>query len=798
MNIILLAFTLLSTHPITPETHAANSTKSGISDTTLVHNLNEVLVSTNTKDLLQLHRQPASSSTLSAANLTSYALNDMRGAAMLIPSFVMPEYGARYTSAIYVRGVGSRVNAPAVGMYVDDIPLVSKCSFNTHLYGVRRIDVVRGPQGTLYGQNAEGGLVRIFTDNALTKQGTDISLGLASHLQRTVEASHHTTISGIGALTVAGFYNGTNGFQHNTTTGTRADRSNEAGGRLKLIRQLGSRFTLALTADYQWVNQNGFAYGNMDTQSMLPADPTTNIQNTYKRHLAIAAFNMKYNGNNCTINSNTSYQYINDNMLMDQDYTPIDYMSLKQRQVFNAITHEITVKSKNSATWQWISGVFASQQWTRTDAPVGFGDGMTQLMATNISNSIYNGILNGMIKGGTPQSVAQNIIESAGGVSMQLTMAVPGLFHTPQLNAALFHESSIKLASCLTATIGLRYDLARTAINYDTKAIMGVDANIMGINMKRILTSHLKSNTHEVFDELLPKLGIALDLGKNHQYDGYTLGNVYATVSKGYRAGGYNIQMFSDILQKELMDNRKNIMRGDYEIVHNDAEYYDKVNNTIKYKPETSWNYEIGSHLNLIDNRLHIDMAAYMMQIKNQQISKMAASYSFGRMMVNAGKSKSMGIELALRGTTVNNKLSWQASYGYTHAVFKEYDNGKTNFANKRVPYVPAHTLNIGGEYTIPFNNTQPLKAITFGVNTNAMGSIYWDEANTQQQDMYALLNAHITARLKHMTINVWARNITNTKYCTFALESSATGRKTFFGQKGQPTMVGVILNYEF
>lgn len=156
MNIILLAFTLLSTHPIITETHAAISTKSGISDTTLVHNLNEVLVSTNTKDLLQLHRQPASSSTLSAANLNNYALNDMRSAAMLIPSFVMPEYGTRYTSAIYVRGIGSRVNAPAVGMYVDDILLVSKCSFNPHLYGVRRIDVVRGPQGTLYGQLPHG------------------------------------------------------------------------------------------------------------------------------------------------------------------------------------------------------------------------------------------------------------------------------------------------------------------------------------------------------------------------------------------------------------------------------------------------------------------------------------------------------------------------------------------------------------------------------------------------------------------------------------------------------------------
>ena len=101
--------------------------------------------------------------------------------------------------------------------------------------------------------------------------------------------------------------------------------------------------------------------------------------------------------------------------------------------------------------------------------------------------------------------------------------------------------------------------------------------------------------------------------------------NVYATVSKGYRAGGYNIQMFSDILQTELNANRQHAMRGDYDVPHTDEDY-DRVNQTIAFKPETSWNYEVGTHLNLFDHRLHFDLSAFYMQVRNQQLSVMAGT----------------------------------------------------------------------------------------------------------------------------------------------------------------------------
>lgn len=117
----------------------------------------------------------------------------------------MPNYGSRFTNAMYVRGIGSRINSPAVGIYLDGIPVLSKAAFNLHHYQTSRIDILRGPQGTLYGQNSEGGLVRIYSRDAYDSKGTYVNLGLGSHFYRNVEAAHYMKLSPRIALGVAAF-----------------------------------------------------------------------------------------------------------------------------------------------------------------------------------------------------------------------------------------------------------------------------------------------------------------------------------------------------------------------------------------------------------------------------------------------------------------------------------------------------------------------------------------------------------------------------------------------------------------
>ncbi|MBR7171118.1 MAG: TonB-dependent receptor, partial [Prevotella sp.] len=379
---------------------------------------------------------------------------------------------------------------------------------------------------------------------------------------------------------------------------------------------------------------------------------------------------------------------------------------------------------------------------------------------------------------------------------------VPGMFHTPQFNIGLYHESNVDLTDRLMLTLGLRYDYQRVSIDYDTRSTFRLDYNgtMQGrpMSTSHTFTSYMQSNHHTDYSQLLPKLALTYRLDNKGN-------NVYMAVSKGFRAGGYNLQMFSDIFrteQSQLGAQLMQLMQKDVVVEHTDAEY-DNVNNTIAYKPEESWNYELGSRLNLFGGKVHADISAYYMQIRNQQLSVMAGRYGYGRMMVNAGKSSSAGVEVALRGSAFNDRLSWSATYGYAYSTFRQYtdslaDGTTDNHRGNYVPFVPKHTFSAAADYSIPVSETALLRSLTIGANVNGNGRIYWDAANKHSQPLYATLGAHVLLDFNLLKLNLWARNITDTRYNTFLVESSADGVARTFSQRNNPFQCGVDLSLSF
>ena len=178
-------------------------------DSSRVVDLDEVIIVAQPKESGRLRTQPLSSTLFSAADMQDLGLRDIRDVSLYVPTFVMPEYGSRYTSSAYIRGIGAKEGCSAIGMYVDGIPLVTKSMYNQHLYALERIDVLRGAQGTLYGMNSEGGLVRLYSRNPMNSEGTDLRLGGGMYGQRQAEAAHHHRFSDRVALSVASFYDGT-------------------------------------------------------------------------------------------------------------------------------------------------------------------------------------------------------------------------------------------------------------------------------------------------------------------------------------------------------------------------------------------------------------------------------------------------------------------------------------------------------------------------------------------------------------------------------------------------------------
>jgi len=783
-------------------------------DTSRVVDLDEVIIVAQPKESGRLRTQPLSSTLFSAADMQDLGLRDIRDVSLYVPTFAMPEYGSRYTSSAYIRGIGAKEGCSAIGMYVDGIPLVTKSMYNQHLYALERIDVLRGAQGTLYGMNSEGGLVRLYSRNPMNSEGTDLRLGGGMYGQRQAEAAHHHRFSDRVALSVASFYDGTNGFWKNQTTDRRADLMDEAGGKLRLVLRPRDVLSFDYTADYQWVGQNGFPYGQLDLQTRRTALPASDYLGTYRRHLLTTGLTTQWQAPKFTLTSTTSFQYLRDHMHMDIDYTAADLMRMHQHQRQRALTEELTLKSRDDKRWQWVSGAFVSALWQKTDAPVDFRRGMNDYLSQTIQDYAYNGMLNAMSGRRMTELMAQGMsredalaqadaetiadIEVRGGchIRMDIDQPIFGLFSTPQQNLGLFHESNYKITDHLTATLGLRYDFSHVGIDYNTGAQARIVESVLGVDVDALITDVIRHRESDHFHQLLPKAALTYSLPSRESWGG----SLYLSFNKGYRSGGYNIQSFGDILQPELRKYAQQA-RADLTVQHDEATYA-QIRDAISYKPETSWNYELGTHLNLFQHRLQLDAALFYMELHNQQVVRFANNYGYGRLTVNAAKSRSCGLELSLHGHGVDNRLVYALSYGYTHAAFKKFDDTidgqDVSYRDNLVPFIPAHTLSGRLDYRFSFE-TKALQALTLGANLNAQGRTYWDEANTYSQPFYATLGAHLRLDFRHdVSLNLWGRNLTATRYNTFAFDSAATGQALYFAQRGAPLHIGADLSIHF
>ncbi len=798
------AAALAAIDPIDVQNQAAAADSSRVVD------LDAVVVVAQPKEGRRLRHQPLASTLFSGREIGLLGTRDLRELSQYVPSFTMPNYGSRYTSALYVRGIGSRTGSPSVGMYVDGIPLVSSSQYNAHLYQTDRVDFLRGPQGTLYGMNTEGGLVRTYSPNPMHHQGFDLRLSGGTRGFYGLEASASQKVGERVGVTLAGFAEHQEGFFRNSTTGSRADRYTEGGLKARMVWEASDRLSLDFVADFQHMVQNGFPYGLLDPADGSVATPASNRDAGYRRNMLTTGLNLKYAARGFDLFSTTSYQHLHDNLLMDIDYTPRDFNLMRQRQNMNAVTEELTFKRNTEGRWQWTAGAFFSRKWLTNTAPVDFGRDFGTTISTPINTAMYNAILAGMarsiaagmIAGGMPEAAAMaaankaaaTAIERAGGVTMDpADLHVPGTFKLPETNFGIFHQSSLQLTDRLTATLGLRYDMSHVSIDYCTRADMALTAHVMGKDATNVLSSVLQDKGSDTFHQLLPKVGLTYKVDSEGS-------NIYAVFSKGYRAGGYNFQGFSDIFNTELMANSSKANTGSYDIPHTAADY-DNIMQTISYKPETSWNYELGTHLNLFQQALQLDLAAYFIQIRNQQLSQMASNYGFGRSMVNAGRSSSYGLEASLRGRLFENRLSYGLSYGLTRAVFREYDDrvdgALVSYRGNRVPYIPMHTFAAHADWDFHMSHGL-LRCLTVGANVTGQGRTYWDNANTQSQAFHAVLGAHADFDFDLVRVSLWGRNLTNSTYTVFAVQNGTSVSSPFYAQVGNPIQCGIDLNFHF
>lgn len=760
-------------------------------DTTKVIDIEEVVVIATPKENSRLRQQPVSATSLSQEDMRNNAVTSVKSLSALVPNLFIPDYGSKLTTSVYIRGIGSRINTPAIGLYVDNIPFIDKSAFDFNYADVERIDVMRGPQGTLYGRNTMGGLIRVFTKSPFTYQGTDLRLSAATYNNYQASLTHYHRISTQFAFSAGAFYSHKGGFFKNDFNGKRIDTDNEFGGRIRAIWLPTENLKLDFTVNYEYTNQGGYPYeytgrtdGETEDRAGYIGRISYNNDCGYRRNLVNSGVNLEYQGRNFTLSSATGFQYLYDRMDLDQDFTERDIYTIMQKQNSKTLSEEIVMKSKPGSRWQWTTGVSGFYQWLDTDAPVTFRpDGVKTMIEDNA---------NSMFPSGNPAAPTMHLTVN------NSTLPVPGRFETPVLNGAVYHQSTLNdlFVDGLSLTVGLRLDYEKIKMHYDSGTDMDFDF-LFGMGPMHITSENLHAISSFIGEEsadytqLLPKF--ALEYAWNPQ------NNVYASVTKGYRSGGYNIQMFSDLIQGSLRNAMIDALAADpnfkrfASMLENFKTGSASIREATLYKPEYSWNYEIGTHLTLFGGKLQADLAAFYMDTRDQQISRFADS-GLGRITVNAGKSRSIGAEASLR-SQITDALSLYGSYGYTYATFTDYTLSDTeDYNGNYVPFVPKHTFTAGGQYVFRLRKGAWLDNITVNANYRAAGRIYWTEQNNASQPLYGILNGRVSLNKGNGQVGFWINNALNKDYQAFYFETMNRG----FAQQGRPLQFGIDLKCRF
>ncbi|MFI3317640.1 MAG: TonB-dependent receptor [Rikenellaceae bacterium] len=678
------------------------------------------------KQGLSLSKEPIAASVISQSRIESDDIETLKGVSDLVPNLFIPAYGSRITSSIYVRGLGTRIDQPVIGLNIDNVAVINKNGFDLDVMDISRMEILRGPQSSLYGRNTMGGVINIYTISPFNFQGIKAQAEYASGNSYSARLALYHKFSDKLAMAIGGNYSQSDGLFTNTYSGERCDTEQSGGARLKIDYRPSQRTTIENTISLNITDQGGYAYEQLGSGEINYNSPSE-----YNRTTISEGFTLRHKRDKYTINSITSYQYLDDRMTIDNDFTAEDYFTLTQAIREHAITEDFVLSSNSQTRYSWLFGTFAMYKNQKMSAPVTFKEYSIDNLILKYPNIYF-----------APYYFDWNEDE----------FTLNSDFTTQNANLALYHKSSYELSKRLILSAAIRLDYEYISFDYYSTCSTSYSTYSEDGSLYKTtpINAILEGSPSEHYLALLPNLSILYTVGSRR------LSSIYGSISKGYKAGGYNTQMFSDILKQEVSS------------YFGLSATYD-ADDVIAYEPEWSWNYEIGAKYLSRNNSLKMDAALFYIDCRNQQLTVFPEGQTTGRMMTNAGRSRSFGAELSTEYR--KGRFSLNGSYGYTNAKFIEYIDGDNDYSGSRVPYAPESTIYAGAIYRQPLPFSWA-KALSFDINTNGAGKIYWDEANSVSQPLYVLLNASVTLEGEGYALSFWGKNITDKEYDTFYFES--------------------------
>ena len=710
-----------------------------------------------------LQKVPAQVTAFTAATLEAKGVEMPRDFIQAVPNVTLIETQNAGTSFVVIRGISQARNSePSVSVVVDGVPETQPAQFNQELFDIQQIEVVKGPQGALYGRNAIGGAILITT-----KQPSD-------HWEGRVTAGYESGPGGKGQGVVSGpisdtlgfraalSYTNTSGHIENTFLHAKADPVSDLSGRMKFLFKPNDKFTaaLSLSADRLWTQAfyYNIVYYNLP---FLPFPPysvltTPDVNNTSlpvevnnpgkdNRAIYDASLKMDYQTDFATFSSISGYNLTKEILTGDAfDFLPPAgsllalFTGFDQNQSqflrVRTLTQEFRLTSPSDRRFRWIAGaqMFGTQRFISTGNEWDTGQG--------VAATFYN-----------PTTPVPTFPSAGGPPNPQATFLSDG-----QSNFAWagYLDTSTSITDQLELSLNVRYDSDHRK-NTTLTPQPYLDASAIPA-----ATGLVREHT---FSAWQPQAIL--------RYEPISNLSLYASYGRGFRSGGFNQTGVATAAAAAGF-----VGVGDL------------------FKAETADTFEAGFKSRFMDGRASLNASVYTTLSKNGYFFVFLASNSTQN-LGNIPEVRYTGFD-ADATLRLTDDITANAGFGYTDSSVKKYYPGLNFRLGQQAPLVSKYTFNLGVQYRPRISDK--LNAL-IRVDYNRIGDTYFWEADTVPagtptftvRKPVDLVDLRAGIEGKDWSLIFWAKNLNNHIYNA---EYSPGG----FVFKAQPRRWGVDLTKKF
>ena len=665
---------------------------------------------------------PISVTVVGAQQLEHQKINDIADLTRTIPGVFIQERSVLNTS-ISIRGVGGDPRnvglESGVNVTVDGVTAGRTNGYNAGLLDIAQVEVLRGPQGTLFGTNTIGGVINITTKRPSgdAELAAVADIGNYGALRTTAKASGGLADNLFVGVSAQRWRR--EGYVYNTTTRMRYNDINRLGGRVQLVWEPAPALSVYVVGDATRDRANpllvqpippyiGNVAGTPDRYTVA-----ANQRNSGDRDIKSAAATIDYDvGGGFALTSISGYKSIKTNVFSDGDASSRDAQNTGPfTDQSRFLTQELRLVSPSGSPFRYVAGLYYLDEHVTGD------------------RFIY---ANG--------SLAAGAVTSA----FIATKAYAGY-----LNADYDFTGS------LSANGGVRYN------------------------------KEDKRGRYSQFRQLLPTLTFNFpNLSRSDEAVSWTGSlrykltsdiSTYLTVSRGFKSGGFNVDLAGDVRTTAA---------------------------TINFRPERLTNYEAGVKARLFDRRLALNAAVYRNDYRDRQVSSFVGTTGIASIYItNAGRSKATGAEIEA-SLFLPGDLTLSASGSYIHSRYTSFENATAagaSYTGNVTEFTPEYTANLAADQTVQLSNVVDL---IYNVAARYQGKLFFDAANNplNVQNGYWLVDARAGFRLNvpqsatTFGIYLWAKNLTQRDYLVLARQSQGVNQ----GQYGEPRTFGLELTAGF